>query len=69
VGTGEGKFDITDGTVDGDKFAFKAHAGDSDISHEGSLSGDTIQMKITGLWGDSNVTLKRAAGKPAEKDP
>jgi len=64
VETGEGKFDITDGKVDGDKFSFKAHAGDADISHEGTLLGDTVQMKINGPWGESNVTLKRAATKP-----
>jgi len=69
VESGEGKFDITDGKIDGDKFTFKAHAGDADISHEGTLAGDTVQMKINGPWGESNVTLKRAATKPATQQP
>lgn len=65
VETPEGKFDISDGKVDGDKFSFKSHAGDNDINHEGTLSGDTIQLKVTGPWGESEMTLKRAAEKPA----
>jgi hypothetical protein len=69
VETAEGSFDITDGRVDGDKFTFKSHAGDNDINHEGTLSGDTIQLKVTGPWGESNITLKRAAAKPADKQP
>jgi hypothetical protein len=67
VETAEGSFDITDGKVEGDKFTFKSHAGDNDINHEGILSGDTIQLKISGPWGESNITLKRAAAKPANK--
>ena len=65
VETAEGKFDITDGKVDGDKFSFKTHAGDSDIDHEGTVSGDSIDLKVHGPWGDSAITLKRAAAKPA----
>lgn len=67
VETSEGNFDITDGKVDGDKFSFKTHAGDSDINHEGTLAGDTIQLKVNGPWGDSDIALKRSAAKPPAK--
>ena len=65
VETPQGNADITDGKVDGDKFSFKTHAGESEINHEGTLSGDTIQLKVEGPWGESEMTLKRAAEKPA----
>jgi hypothetical protein len=67
VETPNGNADIADGKVDGDKFSFKTHAGDSEISHEGTISGDTIQLKVSGPWGDTDMTLKRAAeGKSAK---
>ena len=65
VETPNGTADITDGKVDGDKNSYKTHAGDSEINHEGTLSGDTIQLKIEGPWGESEMTLKRAAEKSA----
>ena len=65
--TPEGSFDITDGKVAGDRFTFKSHAGDSNINDVGTLSGATIQLKVNGLWGESNITLARAAAKPADK--
>jgi hypothetical protein len=64
-----GNVEITDGKVDGDKFSFKTHLNDSEITHEGTLSGDTIQLNIEGPWGKSSVTLKRAQEKPAAKQP
>jgi type V secretory pathway adhesin AidA len=67
VETSEGKFEITDGKVDGNKFSFKTHAGDSEINHEGTLSGDAIQLKVNGPWGDSEIDLKRSAEKPPAK--
>jgi hypothetical protein len=53
--------------VDGTKFSFKTHAGDSEINHEGTLSGDTIQLKVNGPWGDSEIILKRSEEKPTAK--
>jgi len=67
VETPNGSVDIEDGKVDGDKFSFKTHAGDSEINHEGTLSGDSIQLKINGPWGDSEIALKRSAEKPPAK--
>jgi hypothetical protein len=67
VETPNGSVDITDGKVDGNKFSFKTHAGDSEINHEGTLSGDTIQLKVNGPWGDSEITLKRSEEKPPAK--
>jgi len=67
VETPNGNADITDGKVDGDKFSFKTHAGDAEINHEGTLAGDSIQLKVNGPWGDSEMTLKRSAEKPPAK--
>jgi hypothetical protein len=68
VETPNGNANITDGKVEGDKFSFKTNAGgDTDISHEGTISGDTIQLKVQGPWGESDMQLKRAAeAKPAK---
>ncbi|MGH9344799.1 MAG: hypothetical protein ACRD19_13700 [Terriglobia bacterium] len=63
VETPNGDTPISDGTVNGDNFSFKVQVGDSEITHEGTISGDTIQMKVEGPWGNSQVTLKRAAEK------
>ena len=66
VETPNGEVPITEGKVDGDKFSFKTHADDSEINHEGTISGDTIQLKVDGPWGHSEMTLKRAAEKKKE---
>ncbi len=67
VETPQGSADISDGKVDGDKFSFKTHFQDSEFNHEGTISGDTIQLKVWGSWGDAEMTLKRAAEtKPAK---
>lgn len=63
VETTNGSVDITDGKVDGNQFSFKTHAGDSEINHEGTLSRDTIQLKVNGPWGNSEISLKRAQEK------
>ncbi len=58
-----GEIPIEDGKVDGDKISFKTHFNDSEVNHEGNLSGDTINLKVQGPWGESEMTLKRAAEK------
>ena len=58
-----GDIPLEDGKVDGNKISFKTHFGDSEINHEGTLTGDTIDLKVQGPWGDSQMTLKRAEGK------
>ena len=65
VETPNGENPITDGKVDGDHLSFKTHFNDNDIGHEGTISGDTIDLKVEGPWGQSEVTLKRAAEKKA----
>lgn len=65
VETPNGENPISDGKVNGDQLSFKTHFNDNDINHEGTISGDTIDLKIEGPWGESNVTLKRAAEKKA----
>jgi len=67
VETPNGNADLEEGKVDGDKIAFKTHAGDAEITHEGKISGDTIQLSVEGPWGHSDMTLKRAAEKKSEK--
>lgn len=61
-----GDIPIEDGKVDGDKISFKTHFNDSEVNHEGTLSGDTIDLKVQGPWGESEMTLKRAAEKKEE---
>lgn len=63
VETPNGDTPITDGKVNGDSFSFKVQVGDGEITHEGTISGDTIQMKVEGQGFNTQVTLKRAAEK------
>ena len=51
---------IDEGKVDGDHLSFKTHFQDNEINHEGTCSGDTIQLQVEGPWGKSEMTLKRA---------
>jgi hypothetical protein len=55
-----GEVPIDEGKVEGDHISFKTHFDDSKINHEGTVSGDTIQLKVEGPWGESEMTLKRA---------
>jgi hypothetical protein len=63
VETPNGEQPISDGKVEGDKISFKTHFADSVIDHQGTISGDTIQLKVTGPWGEFEMTLKRVAEK------
>jgi hypothetical protein len=63
VETPNGEQPITDGKVEGNKISFKTHFNDSEIDHQGTVSGDTIQLQVTGPWGESEMTLKRVAEK------
>jgi hypothetical protein len=58
-----GELPITEGKVDGDEFSFKVKFEDNVIDHQGKVSGDAINMKVQGPWGDSEMTLKRAPTK------
>jgi hypothetical protein len=58
-----GDIPIEDGKVEGDHISFKTHFDDNEINHEGTVSGDTIQLKVEGPWGKSEMTLKRAKNK------
>lgn len=55
-----GDVPIDDGKVDGDHIWFKTHFFDDEINHDGTVSGDTIQLKVEGPWGEWEMTLKRA---------
>jgi hypothetical protein len=58
-----GDIPIEDGKVEGDHISFKTHFDNSEVKHEGTVSGDTIQLKVEGPWGESEMTLKRAKEK------
>ena len=67
VETPGGDQPISDGKIEGDKLYFKTQFQDSAIEHEGTISGDTIQLKVKGPWGESDMTLKRVPEKKSEK--
>jgi hypothetical protein len=67
VETPNGDQPISDGKIEGDKLSFKTQFQDNVIEHEGTISGDTIQLKVKGPWGESDMTLKRVAEKKSEK--
>ena len=54
---------ISDGKIEGAKLSFKTQFQDNTIEHEGNVSGDTIQLKAKGPWGDMDMTLKRVEEK------
>lgn len=62
-----GDIPIEDGKVDGDHIYFITHFGDNVIKHNGTVSADSIQLKVEGPWGESEMTLKhaKAAKKPS----
>jgi len=63
VETPNGENSISDGKVNGDHLSFKTHFNDNDIDHQGTISGDTIDLKVEGPWGESEMKLQRAAEK------
>jgi hypothetical protein len=67
VTTPNGDQPISDGKIEGDKLSFKTQFQDNTIEHEGTVSGDTIQLKVKGPWGDMDMTLKRVEEKKGEK--
>ena len=63
VETPNGDQPISEGKIEGDKLSFKTQFQDNVIDHEGTVSGDTIQLKVKGPWGEHDMTLKRVAEK------
>ncbi len=58
-----GDITIDDGKVEGDHISFKTHFDNNEINHDGTVSGDTIQLNVEGPWGKSEMTLKHAKEK------
>jgi hypothetical protein len=58
-----GEIPIEEGKAEGDHISFKTHFNDSEVTHEGTVSGDTIQLHVKGPWGESDMTLKRSKEK------
>lgn len=50
VETPNGDIPIDEGKVEGDHISFKTHFGDNEVNHEGTVSGDTIQLNVEGPW-------------------
>jgi hypothetical protein len=67
VETPNGEQPISDGKIEGDKLSFNTKFQDNVIEHEGTISGDTIQLKVKGPWGEMDMTLKRVTEKKSEK--
>jgi hypothetical protein len=58
-----GNADITDGKVTAEGISFAVQTPNGAITHNGTLSGETMLLKVHGPWGDSELTLKRPAAK------
>jgi len=67
VETPNGEQPISDGKIEGDKLSFNTKFQDDVIEHQGTISGETIQLKVKGPWGETEMTLKRVAEKKSEK--
>jgi hypothetical protein len=67
VETPNGSQPISDGKIDGSKLSFNTQFGGDVVGHQGTVSGDTIELNVKGPWGESQMTLKRLTGKKAEK--
>jgi hypothetical protein len=67
VETPGGDQPISDGKIEGDKLSFNTQFQDSVIEHQGTISGDTIQLHVKGPWGEMEMTLKREQEKKTEK--
>ena len=58
-----GKHSISEGKVNGDKISFKTSVNGHSIEHQGTVSGDTIQLKNFGPYGEFDVTLDRVSSE------
>lgn len=52
---------IREGKVNGEKISFKTSVNGHLIEHQGTVSGDTIQLKNFGPFGEFDVRLKRVS--------
>ena len=60
-----GEIPISNGSLDGDKVSFDVDAGGMVISHKGTVSGDTMKLKVSGgMMPETDMTATRV---PAEK--
>jgi len=65
-----GELPITNGTIHGNTFSFQVTAGEMMISHQCTVMGDSISMKVPGMQeGEAmELTLKRVpAGETQSK--
>jgi len=52
-----GELPITNGKIDGKTFSFQVNAGEMTISHECTVLGDSISMKVPGMPGGDTMEL------------
>ncbi len=55
------QFPISNGKISGDEFSFDVDTGSDKVSHQCRISGDAINMKSQGPWGETEMVLKRVA--------
>ena len=63
VETPVGSHTINDRKLNGDKISFKTTVNGNVIEHLGTVSGDTIQLKNTGPFGEFDEMLKRVSSE------
>lgn len=60
-----GQIPISNGSLEGDKISFDVDAGGMIINHKGTVSGDTMKLKVSGgMMPETEMTATRV---PAEK--
>ncbi|MEJ2006990.1 MAG: hypothetical protein P8Z30_02355 [Acidobacteriota bacterium] len=55
-----GEEPLSDGKVNGDHLSFKTHFQDTEINHEGTVNGNTIDLKIRGARATSRLSAPQA---------
>jgi hypothetical protein len=60
---------ISEGKVNGDKISFKTAVNGHSIEHQGTVSGETIQLKNFGRYGEFDETLKRVSSEKKSAQP
>lgn len=67
--TPRGSQPISEGKVNGEKISFKTTVNGKSIDHQGKVSGDTMELKNFGPFGEFDVTLKRVSSSPKKSGP
>lgn len=60
IASAMGELPLANGVVEGDHFSFDLNFQGTVVEHRGVLSGDSIELKSMGSWGEIEITLQRA---------